>query len=200
MNRKILKLKAKEILGNNKILILIICIPMIILSTINYSAWYNGISISFLLFVLGILVQYFVIKNVYYVSKINDVWSWEGVKRTMSINNFSEFFWANIKMFIFTFFWSLLFIIPGIIKAYEYSIIPYLIATNDDLKESEAFIIAKKRMKGRKMDLFVLELSFILWIIGTLFTCGLLSFYVLPYMQLTYYQFFDKVGLETERF
>lgn len=87
---------------------------------------------------------------------------------------------------LFTFLWALLLIVPGIIKAYEYRMIPYLLAENPDLTISEAFDKTRKIMYGNKMDAFVLDLSFLPWIILAALTCGILSVvYVAPYMALT---------------
>lgn len=87
---------------------------------------------------------------------------------------------------LFTLLWSLLFIIPGIIKAYEYRMIPYLLAENPDMDMSEAFARSKEMMMGNKWEAFVLDLSFIGWYFLSAFTCGILSiFYVKPYVQLT---------------
>ena len=87
---------------------------------------------------------------------------------------------------LFTFLWALLLIVPGIIKAYEYRMIPYLLAENPDLTVSEAFDKTRKIMYGNKMDAFVLDLSFLPWILLAAITCGILSVvYVAPYMALT---------------
>ncbi len=87
---------------------------------------------------------------------------------------------------LFTFLWALLLIVPGIIKSYEYRMIPYLLAENPELSVSEAFGMTKKIMDGNKMDTFVLDLSFFPWILLAAMTCGILSVvYVAPYMALT---------------
>ena len=87
---------------------------------------------------------------------------------------------------LFTFLWALLLIVPGIIKSYEYRMIPYLLAENPDLTVSEAFGMTKKIMDGNKMDTFILDLSFFPWILLAAMTCGILSVvYVAPYMALT---------------
>lgn len=87
---------------------------------------------------------------------------------------------------LYTWLWSLLFVIPGIIKAYEYRMIPYLLAENPELDSSEAFRISREMMDGQKMDTFVLDLSFLGWIIVSSFTCGILAiFYVAPYIAYT---------------
>lgn len=87
---------------------------------------------------------------------------------------------------LFTSLWSLLFIIPGIIKGYEYRMIPYILAENPGIDSKEAFAISKKMMDGNKWDAFVLDLSFVGWSILSAFTCGILAvFYVSPYIHMT---------------
>ncbi len=88
--------------------------------------------------------------------------------------------------------WSLLFIIPGIIKAYEYRMIPYILAENPEMPSEEVFRISKDMMYGEKWNTFVLDLSFLGWKFLSLFTCGLLSiFYVNPYKNLTNVELYD---------
>ena len=83
---------------------------------------------------------------------------------------------------LFIWLWSLLFVIPGIIKAYEYRLVPYIFAENPDMKYSDILAESSKLMKGNKWKTFVLDLSFIGWELLSLCTCGLLSvFYVDPY-------------------
>ena len=84
-----------------------------------------------------------------------------------------------------TLLWLLLFIIPGFVKAYEYSMIPYLLAENPNLSASQAFSLSKQMTTGQKMDLFVLDLSFLGWIILGLICCGIGILFVLPYPQAT---------------
>ena len=82
--------------------------------------------------------------------------------------------------------WLLLFIIPGIVKIYEYRMIPYLLADNPDMSKQEAFRMSKAMMKGNKWRAFVLDLSFILWDILGVITLGIVSvLWVDPYKQQT---------------
>lgn len=82
----------------------------------------------------------------------------------------------------YTFLWSLLFIIPGIVKAYEYQMIPFLLAEQPDMPKEQAFAISRQMMKGQKWKAFVLDLSFLGWSILSMFTLGILGlFYVNPY-------------------
>lgn len=88
--------------------------------------------------------------------------------------------------FLYTFLWGLFLWVPGIIKRYEYRMIPYLLAENPNLSKEEAFAISKRMMDGEKWETFVLDWSFIGYYILSIFTAGLLSiFYVTPYKILT---------------
>ena len=62
---------------------------------------------------------------------------------------------------LYTFLWSLLFVIPGVIKSYEYRMIPYILAEDPEISSADAFMLSKKMMDGDKMNAFVLDLSFI---------------------------------------
>lgn len=87
---------------------------------------------------------------------------------------------------LFTFLWSLLLIVPGIVKSYEYYMVPYIVAENPGMNHTEAFAISKRMMDGEKWNAFVLDLSFIGWELLSSFTCGILGvFYVNPYIQAT---------------
>lgn len=88
---------------------------------------------------------------------------------------------------LFTVLWSLLFLIPGIIKFYEYRMIPYILAENPAMPREEAFLISKRMMTGQKWNTFVLDLSFIGWVLLSAMTGGILGvFYVEPYRQATF--------------
>lgn len=87
---------------------------------------------------------------------------------------------------LFIFLWTLLLIIPGIVKSYEYRMVPYILAEQPDISSSDAFVISKEMMRGQKLEAFALDLSFLGWWIGTAFTCGLLGiFWALPYQAAT---------------
>lgn len=82
--------------------------------------------------------------------------------------------------------WSLLFVIPGIYKAYQYRMVPYILGENPDMTYQEVLQRSKDMMDGQKWDAFVLDLSFILWHMLGGITCGLAEiFYVAPYVNLT---------------
>lgn len=87
---------------------------------------------------------------------------------------------------LYIWLWSLLFVIPGIIKTYSYFMVPYIMADNPELDSERAFEISKKTMDGNKWDLFVLQLSFILWDLGCICTCGIGFLFLAPYKEATY--------------
>ena len=89
--------------------------------------------------------------------------------------------WAGLWIFL----WSLLFIIPGIVKAYAYSMTLYLVAENPELSVTKALKISKEITKGHKMDLFILDLSFIGWEFLCLFTAGIGYLWLVPYINMT---------------
>jgi hypothetical protein len=87
---------------------------------------------------------------------------------------------------LYTYLWSLLLVIPGIVKAYEYRMIPYILAEHPDIDSREAFAVSKQMMTGNKWDAFVLDLSFIGWMILSGITFGIVGiFWVNPYYDMT---------------
>ena len=88
---------------------------------------------------------------------------------------------------LFTTLWSLLLVVPGIVKHYEYLMVPYIIAENPARDYKEAFQISKQMMDGEKMEAFIMDLSFLGWYLLSAVTCGLLAiFYVNPYVQASF--------------
>ena len=101
---------------------------------------------------------------------------------------------AGVLQLVFTTLWSLLLIVPGIIKAFSYNLTPYIIDVDDTKGPKEAINLSKAMMKGYKGQYFVLVLSFLGWNILSLFTFGILDLlYVGPYQAQTFYNFREKV-------
>lgn len=73
---------------------------------------------------------------------------------------------------LFTVLWTLLLIVPGIVKSYEYRMIPYILAENPSISSKRAFELSKKMTDGEKMNIFVLDLSFIGWSLLGLLACA----------------------------
>lgn len=78
--------------------------------------------------------------------------------------------------------WTLLLIVPGIIKSYEYRMVDYILAENPEISREEAFARSREMMDGNKWDAFVFDLSFLGWHILGMITFGLVEiFYAAPY-------------------
>lgn len=87
-------------------------------------------------------------------------------------------FLRHLKIFL----WSLLLIVPGVIKSYETFMVPYLLAENPEIDRKEVFRLSRKMMDGNKMNLFILNLSFIGWMLLSMVTSGVAYiFFVGPY-------------------
>lgn len=109
-------------------------------------------------------------------------------------NNYKEIVKTLFLRSLFIFLWSLLLIIPGIYKAYQYRMIPYLLAEDPAMTKDQAFAETKRMMDGQKWNTFVLDLSFIGWGILSALTLGILGvFYVGPYQAQTNAALYEKL-------
>lgn len=98
-------------------------------------------------------------------------------------SNYSRSLAGVLWMYLFIFLWSLLLIIPGIVKAVSYWMTPYILADCPDVEPTEALKLSMRMTEGYKGEIFVMFLSFIGWMLLSGLTCGLLYlFYVGPYM------------------
>ena len=105
-----------------------------------------------------------------------------------------EGFWQIFLRGIFTFLWSLLLIVPGIIKSYSYAMTPFIMAEHPELSAKEAIRASQALMKGHKAALFRLDLSFLGWELLTALTFGR-GFYVInPYKNTAYAIFYRSIS------
>ena len=98
-----------------------------------------------------------------------------------------------VRMIVFIYLWTLVFIIPGFVKSYSYMMMPYIIADNPNMSSKAAMKLSIEMMKGHKWELFVLHLSFIGWGILTALTFGILAIYVVPYMEASVANFYQRL-------
>ncbi|MFW5979677.1 MAG: DUF975 family protein [Halanaerobium sp.] len=97
---------------------------------------------------------------------------------------------------IYILLWSLLLIIPGIIKMYEYRFVPYIMAEQPDLDHNRALNLSRKMTAGQKLDIFILDLSFLGWfILGALFF-GIGMLFVQPYYDAVNAELYHKIKAE----
>lgn len=95
---------------------------------------------------------------------------------------------------IYTFLWTLLFIIPGIVARYSYAMTEYILAENPEISASEAIERSKEMMKGNRFRLFCLEWSFVGWGILCIFTLGIGLLWLTPYEQAARAAFYREVS------
>ena len=106
--------------------------------------------------------------------------------------------WGIFLMGVFIALWSLLFVIPGIIKTFSYAMTPYILEEHPELTANEAIDHSRAMMKGHKFDLFWLYLSFIGWGILCIFTLGIGLLWLVPYMQTAQASFYEDVKADYE--
>ncbi len=94
---------------------------------------------------------------------------------------------------LYTGLWSLLFIIPGIVKSYEYYMVPYILAENPNISSARAFELSRIMTNGEKWNIFVLELSFMGWQILGMLACCIGTYFVLPYMDSTFAELYEAM-------
>ena len=113
-------------------------------------------------------------------------------------DNIGTKFISMLLVQIYIMLWTLLFYIPGIVKSYSYAMTPYILLDKPELSATEAITESRNMMNGHKMELFLLDLSFIGWILLSLLTCGILFFYVAPYMQAARAEFYRTLKGDDE--
>ena len=95
---------------------------------------------------------------------------------------------------LYTFLWTLLFMIPGIIASYSYAMTGYILAEHPELSAGEAIDRSKELMTGNRWRLFCLQFSFIGWGILCVFTCGIGNLWLMPYKQAATAAFYREIS------
>ncbi|MBQ6884573.1 MAG: DUF975 family protein [Clostridia bacterium] len=186
-NRKQVKLSAKESLkGNLGLAIGVLLVLSLIIVASSYIPFGSliltgvlsvGLAIVMLGIVRGTAVEF------------KDLFG--------GFNNFGTTCIAGILVSVFTFLWSLLFVIPGIVKSYSYAMTSYILADHPEMTAQEAIDASRKMMDGHKMDLFVLQLSFFWWYLLCGITFGIAFLYVGPYVSAATAKFYDTIKGDT---
>ena len=123
----------------------------------------------------------------------------------ITANSFREGFkpywrsvWAYLFRGILITLWSLLLVIPGIIKSLSYAMTMYIVKDHPELTVNEAIDMSKDMMYGHKYDLFYLYISFIGWYLLSILTLGIGTFWLMPYIQTAQASFYEDVKAEWE--
>ena len=191
MNREQLKTMAKQqSKGNIGILFLI----TLIISVISAAASYILGKIPG-----GNVIASVIITPAFSLSLVTVYLNLAKGKKPEVVDTFEVYkdFWSAFKVTflvgLYTFLWSLLFIIPGIIKAYSYSMSMYILAENKGKPAKECIKESILMMDGHKMEFFVLELSFILWHLLGIITLGIAYIWIVPYISATTVNFYNSI-------
>ena len=94
---------------------------------------------------------------------------------------------------LYTFLWSLLLIVPGIVAALSYAMTPFILEEHPELTASEAIARSKELMDGHKMDLFLLDLTFLGWAILAALTANIGYLFLNPYLNAAYAVFYREI-------
>jgi uncharacterized membrane protein len=119
-------------------------------------------------------------------AQVNDLFS--------RFDRFGDGFVLSLLTGIYVFLWSLLFVIPGIIKVYAYAMAPFIMEENPNMTAGEAITASRELMDGHKFDLFCLVLSFIGWDLLNLLTLGIDSLWLIPYKNAAHAAFYRAIA------
>ena len=103
-----------------------------------------------------------------------------------------------ILQFVYTLLWSLLLLIPGIVKNYSYAMTSYILKDDPAMSNNRAIEKSMAMMQGHKMQLFLLDLSFIGWMILCVLTLGMGIFWLSPYMLTSRAAFYENLKHQGE--
>lgn len=99
---------------------------------------------------------------------------------------------------IYTFLWTLLLIVPGIIKGLSYAMALYIVSDNPEIGCDEAIERSMAMMRGHKMRLFLMQLGMIGWSLLSLLTLGIAMLWIVPYYQTVFANFYLEIKAEYE--
>ena len=176
MDRKEIKQRSKEQIKGNIFKLFVITVIIAIINSVCLDIEEVG---PFISTILNAILQMGVV--IVYLKLVKG----EGVSITDMFKGFNmpiKAILVNILVTVFTALWSLLFVIPGIIKSLSYFAAPYILAENPEMSVLDAITKSRQMMDGHKADLFILQLSFFFWWMLVPFTFGLALIYVIPYM------------------
>lgn len=106
---------------------------------------------------------------------------------------FSRVLTTTLLYYVYVFLWSLLLLIPGCIKSYSYAMTPYILKDNPEMKNNAAIEESMRMMDGHKLELFLLDLSFIGWAILSILTCCIGFLWLVPYMNMAHVNFYEDL-------
>ncbi len=147
-----------------------------------------GIAISVFLFApLGVGCKRFIIKL------CGDEKSFSYITSCFERSQYKNVVKVSFMKNLYIFLWTLLFIIPGIIKSYEYMMVEYILAENPHIGYKDALRLSRDMMYGHKLNAFILSLSFIGWNFLGMLAFGIGVLFVNPYVETTFIQLYFRL-------
>ncbi len=110
-----------------------------------------------------------------------------------SLRFFGKTFWTGLLSWIFIFLWTLLLVVPGIVKAFSYSLVYLVLIDNPEYSAIEAITRSRQMMNGHKWELCKLGFSFIGWWLLCIVTFGIAAIWVVPYFATAFARFYENL-------
>ncbi len=206
LNRKLIKAEARSFIGQDKrwLKMALACLPLFILqgavsSGVSFVVRIgNNDNLSFNTSVGGPLISLLFIPFTFAIAGyfLNHLRGfnpeWKSIYKE-GIDNYGKYFAVGFMTNLSIFLWTLLFIIPGIIKEFEYFFVGQIIHDNPNLDYKQAKDLSGRMTKGFKGQLFIMGLSFILWYMLVGITFGIALLYVSPYISCTTAMYYENL-------
>lgn len=110
-----------------------------------------------------------------------------------AFKNYGRYLGTSLLTALFAFLWCLLLIIPGIVKAYSYAMTSFIMVDHPELDADDCIEKSKAMMKGHKLDLFLLDLSYIGWGLLCVLTLGILTLWIAPWNICAHVKFYEEL-------
>ncbi len=169
-------------------------------------SWGQGVLVTFLLLLASAVSGWLIPVGIVIIPIIS--WSYTiiflGVMRgehieakhlTLGFNRMGKVWFLNFFMFLFVFLWTLLLIIPGIIKSFSYAMAPYILVDNPHMTPREAITESRRMMDGHKWELFCLNFSFIGWELLATLSLGIGYLWLTPYIYTANASFYENLRI-----
>lgn len=175
----------------------------LILSLIGVFAYGSNVIESIVYIALGFLISLLLSLNLEYGLEVALLRFNRGRENTISetfnaglVEDYGRVLGIMLLQALFVILWMLLLIIPGIIKSYSYAMTNLIAEDNPELGAMECIDRSMAMMKGHKWELFLLDLSYIGWILLGLLSLGIGLLWIIPWMQMARVKFYEELKRE----
>ncbi len=163
-----------------------------VISTLESTLW--NASLFTYLFIIPVAYSY----NVLFLDNLRTGKELEVKSIFDGFNDYTRVLGTYLLVYIYTILWTLLLIIPGIIKSLSYSMVPFVLKDNPELSFNAAIERSMAMMEGHKWEYFCLILTFIGWFLLLIITAGIASLWLTPYISATFANYYEAVKAEYE--